>query len=203
MPSLDITQIEPYFRYGPVYATCLIQYLRALQWPASDAAKEIIPFITVGELTLDMYLSTGIAPPKLIKTGTGAKDFIYQLNDKGSSSCPSFSQAVVTFTDSITSLRLIFDTEIIPGMRLTGKRKEFVRTKHGTKEETLAYKVIPLSPKLLCQEKVQQWKQLRLFALKSASLIGKSPVGDSPGPWPLHISLGHPFHNHDFSTWFL
>ena len=201
MPALDILKIQPFFRYGPTYATCLIQYLQALQWPANDAAREILPTITVAELMLDMYFSTGIAPPQLVRTGTGSKDFVYQLGNKGSCSCTTFSQAVVTFADSITSLSLILDIEIIPGIRITGKRKEFLRSTHGTKEETLAYKMIPRSPKLICQEKVQQWKQNKLFALKSASLIGKSPVGDSPNPWPLHVSLDHPFPDHDFSIY--
>ena len=98
---------------------------------------------------------------------------------------------------------MIFDVEIIPGMRQTNKQKEFVRTKHGTKDEILAYKIVPLSPKLVSQDKVQSWRDKQVFALKSASLIGKSPIGDSLGPWPLQVCLDHPFSDHDFSTWFL
>ena len=90
VPSLDILSVEPYFRYGPIYATCLLQYLQALQWPTNDAAKEVVPTITVAELMLDMYFSTGIASPKLVQSNTGMKDFIYQLDPKGQSACPSF-----------------------------------------------------------------------------------------------------------------
>jgi hypothetical protein len=203
MPPLDVTCLEPAFRYGPVWGHVLLQYLLSLQWPSDQHTRTFFPAISFGDLMLDMYFCTGFGPPKMVKTGTANKDFEYILAPRGDCACESLTQAIVTFTDSVYSLCLIYNKEVIPGMKDIGKRKEFARTKHGHRDEILNYKLVPFSPKLQQHTKIINWKRNQLVKLKSASLIGKSPIGCSQGPWVQEVSTDHPFHNHSFSSWYV
>ena len=179
-----LADLVPMFTMGPLWGHILVEYLKRLKWPVNDTAKQLTKSMNIGELMLDLWLSTGIKPPVLVKNGPLQKDKTYVFIPSGTLDTTPICERLHQFTLALSSLSRITGYEVIPG--LNSDFKTALLTKGG--KHALTGRAVLHSPQSLVNpQAVARWKAQQQNLYTNLRDVSKLPLDNCVGPFPMQI----------------
>ena len=178
-----VSDLHPMFTMGPLWGHILIEYLKKLRWPVNDSAKQLTRPINIGELMIDLWLSTGIKPPIVVSTAKQKdKEYVFQPND-ALDNIP-VSERFHQFTVALSNLSRISGHSVIPGLETDFKTA--LLTKGGS--SAILGRGIPNGPQSLVNPTaVARWKIQQQSLFTNLRDVSKLPLNNANGPFPLCI----------------